>query len=251
MIAFISDIHSNTEALGQVLQKIEELGVERTICLGDVIGYGPEPRATLQKIMDVCDLSIIGNHEHGSMFYASDFNPKARAALDWTRDQLNSRDCDRSENMSFWNYLGDMAERYREGNFLLVHGSPRDPVKEYMVPSDGADKAKLAGCFELFDGAQVCLVGHSHVPGVYPESGGFLSPGEIGDSYDLDGKRAIVNVGSVGQPRDGDSRASFAVLDGETVHFHRVAYDIEATQQKIRAIPELPEYLADRLAKGR
>lgn len=251
MIAFISDIHSNTEALGQVLRRIEELGVERILCLGDVIGYGPEPRATLQKIMDVCELSLVGNHEHGSMFYASDFNPRARAALDWTRDQLNRRDCDRSENMSFWNYLGDMVEKHREGIMLLVHGSPRDPIKEYMVPGDGENAEKLAGCFELFDGAQVCFVGHSHVPGVYPESGGFRRPAEFDDTYELGDQRAIVNIGSVGQPRDGDPRASFVTLDGTTVKFHRVAYDIEATQRKIRAIPELPDYLADRLAAGR
>ncbi len=251
MIAFISDIHSNTEALGQVLQKIEELGAERILCLGDVIGYGPEPRATLQKIIEVCDLSLIGNHEHGSMFYASDFNPRARAALDWTRDQLNRRDCDRSENMSMWNFLGDMSERHREENFLLVHGSPRDPVKEYMVPSDGEDLDKLAGCFELFDGAQVCFVGHSHVPGVYPETGGFLRPPELDHSYELGDKRAIVNIGSVGQPRDGDPRSSFVTLNGTEVNFHRVESDIEATQRKIRAIPELPDYLADRLAQGR
>jgi diadenosine tetraphosphatase ApaH/serine/threonine PP2A family protein phosphatase len=249
MIALISDIHSNTAALGRVLDRIDELGVERIICLGDVIGYGPEPRETLRTIMDRCDVCLIGNHEHGSMFYASDFNPKARAALDWTRDQLNRRDFDRSANMGFWNYLGDMVERYRADNYLLVHGSPRDPIKEYMVPADGEDAEKLAGCFALFDGAQVCFVGHSHVPGVYRESGGFVRPDQCDDGYVVE--RCIVNIGSVGQPRDGDPRASFVTFDGSRVDFHRVAYDIEATQRKIRAIPELPDYLADRLAKGR
>lgn len=251
MIAFISDIHSNTEALGAVLGRIRDLQVERVICLGDVIGYGPEPRETLRMVMSACELSIIGNHEHGSMFYASDFNPKARAALDWTRDQLNRRDHDRTENMSMWNYLGEMKDRYREGNFLLVHGSPRDPIKEYMVPKDGADLEKLAGCFELFDGAQVCFVGHSHVPGVYLEGGGFLKPDAIDGRHELGDERAIVNVGSVGQPRDGDPRASFVTFDGARIDFHRVDYDLAATQAKIRAIAELPEYLADRLALGR
>ena len=251
MFAFISDIHSNTEALGQVLQKAREVGATRFLCLGDVIGYGPEPRDTLRTIMEVCEFSIMGNHEHGSMFYASDFNPRARAALDWTRDQLNRKDCDRVENMTMWNFVGDMKERYREDNFLLVHGSPRDPIKEYMVPQDAEDREKMAGCFELFDGAQVCFVGHSHVPGVYPESGGFLPPDQIGGRYTLGDERAMVNVGSVGQPRDGDPRASFVTFDGSTVEFHRVAYDIEAVQRKIRAVPELPDYLADRLAVGR
>ena len=251
MYAFISDIHSNTEALGRVLSRAKEAGAQRIVCLGDVIGYGPEPRETLTTIMEVCEFSIVGNHEHGSMFYASDFNPKARAALDWTRDQLNRRDCDRAENMVMWNYLGAMKERHREENFLLVHGSPRDPIKEYMVPPDCHDSEKMAGCFALFDGAEVCFVGHSHVPGVYPESGGFLSPDEIEGRYTFSGERAIVNIGSVGQPRDGDSRASFVTFDGETVEFHRVTYDIEAVQRKIRAVPQLPDYLADRLAVGR
>lgn len=251
MFAFVSDIHSNTGALGVCLEKIRGLEVDRILCLGDVIGYGPEPRETLLTTMEVCELSIIGNHEHGCMFYASDFNPKARAALDWTRDQLNRRDCDRGENMNMWNYLSDMKERYREDNFLLVHGSPRDPIREYMVPRDCEDREKMAGCFELFDGAQICFVGHSHVPGVYPESGGFLSPDQLSGVYELGDERVLVNIGSVGQPRDGDSRASFVTFDGEKVQFHREAYDIEATQRKIRAVAELPDYLADRLAQGR
>ncbi len=251
MIAFISDIHSNTEALGQVLAEIERLKVERIICLGDVIGYGPEPRETLTKIMQVCEFSMLGNHEHGCMFYASDFNPKARAALDWTRDQLNRRDLPRAENMAFWNYLGEMKDRYSEENFLLVHGSPRDPVKEYMVPADGLDEKKMQGCFAQMDGAQCCFVGHSHVPGVFPQAGGFISPGQTDNAYGLGQDMAMINIGSVGQPRDGDPRASFVTFDGETVHFHRVEYDLAKTQAKIRAIEELPDYLADRLAQGR
>ena len=249
MIALISDIHSNTAALHAVLQRIEELGADRILCLGDVIGYGPDPRETLSVIMEVCELSIMGNHEHGALFYASDFNPKARAALDWTRDQLNNGD--REAKMPLWKYLGDMKERYREEDFLLVHGSPRDPIKEYMIPRDGDDPDKLAGCFELFEGASVAFVGHSHIPGVYPETGGYISPTECEGSYRINGTRALVNVGSVGQPRDGDPRASFVTYETGEVRFHRVSYDIEATQRKILAIPELPEYLAERLSRGR
>lgn len=251
MIAFISDLHSNTEALSVVLAKIEGLGVDRILCLGDVIGYGPEPREVLQTVIDVCESSLLGNHEQGCMFYASDFNPRARAAIDWTRDQLNRRDCPRAQNALFWNYLDNMKDRSRDRDMLLVHGSPRDPVKEYMVPSDAGDAEKMQGCFDLFDGARLCFVGHSHVPGVYPESGGFLPPQDIDCRYAAGEQRAIINVGSVGQPRDGDPRASFATYDGETVHFYRVEYDYRATMAKISAIPELPDYLADRLAQGR
>ncbi|MEY3162497.1 MAG: hypothetical protein RIT25_2491 [Planctomycetota bacterium] len=251
MIAFLSDIHSNTEALGACLQESDRLGVKRILCLGDIIGYGPEPRETLLQVMARAEFSLLGNHEHGAMFYASDFNPRARAAIDWTRDQLNRKDRPREENMRMWTYLDAMKKEHREGELLLVHGSPRDPVREYLVPRDAEDKAKMAGCFELFGAAKLCFVGHSHVPGVYPESGGFLSPKDIGSEYRPGTGRAIVNIGSVGQPRDGDPRASFCTWDGTTVRFHRVEYDHRATMAKIRAIPELPDYLADRLAEGR
>jgi diadenosine tetraphosphatase ApaH/serine/threonine PP2A family protein phosphatase len=251
MIAFISDIHSNTEALETCLAEIERLGADRIICLGDIIGYGPEPRATLLRVMEVAEFSLMGNHEHGAMFYASDFNPRARAAIEWTRDQLNRRDCPREENMRMWNYLGEMPETRTDDGMLLVHGSPRDPVRDYLVPKDANDPEKMRECFGKMNGARLCFVGHSHVPGVYPEGAGYLAPDDVNGEYAVGAQRALVNIGSVGQPRDGDTRASFVTFDGTTVRFHRLAYDFERTMAKIRAIPELPDYLAERLAKGR
>jgi diadenosine tetraphosphatase ApaH/serine/threonine PP2A family protein phosphatase len=109
----------------------------------------------------------------------------------------------------------------------------------------------MQGCFAKFDDARVCFVGHSHVPGVYPEGRPYRAPTELPDGYRLGAERAMVNIGSVGQPRDGDPRASFVTFDAATVRFHRVAYDYRATMAKIRAIPALPDYLADRLAEGR
>lgn len=251
MIAFISDIHSNTEALGACLEEISKLGAKRIICLGDVIGYGPEPRKTLLTVMDVCEFSLLGNHEDGCMFYAPDFNPRARAAIEWTRDQLNRRDAPRDETMRMWKYLGEMRKEHREEGILLVHGSPRDPVKEYIVPRDANDAAKLADWFERMGEAQLCFVGHSHVPGVYLPHGEYKPPLSVDHRYVPNGQRAIINVGSVGQPRDGDPRASFATWDGTTVAFHRVEYDFESTMRKIRAVTQLPDYLAERLAQGR
>jgi diadenosine tetraphosphatase ApaH/serine/threonine PP2A family protein phosphatase len=253
MIAFISDIHSNTEALEACLREIEGLGVDRILCLGDVIGYGPQPRETLLRVMDVAEFSLLGNHEHGCMYYASDFNPRARAAIDWTKAQLNRRDCPRTENHRMWNYLDGMPKSKADGELFLVHGSPRDPVKEYLLPKDVQDGDKMRGCFDKFEeGTRLCFVGHSHVPGVYPEAGGFLSPKDNDHRWKpKPGERAMINVGSVGQPRDGDPRACFATWDGETIRFHRVEYDFQATMAKIRAVEELPDYLADRLAEGR
>ena len=150
-----------------------------------------------------------------------------------------------------WGYLGEMQETRQEDELLLVHGSPRDPVRDYMVPHDGGDSEKMGECFAKMGGARLCFVGHSHVPGVYPEGGGYLSPDTLQNVYPVGDERVLVNIGSVGQPRDGDPRASFVTYDGEAVAFHRVPYDHESTAAKIRAIPELPDYLADRLAKGR
>ncbi|MEO0481701.1 MAG: metallophosphoesterase family protein [Planctomycetota bacterium] len=251
MIAFVSDIHSNTEALSVVFEAIDQLGVDRVLCLGDVIGYGPEPRATLRMVIDRCELSLRGNHEEGCMNYASDFNEKALRAIEWTRQELNRKDQPRQENFEFWNYLDAMKIDYRENEVLLAHGSPRDPIREYIIPRDAQDAAKMKGCFDLFGDQKLCFVGHSHVPGVYVEGGNYVPPSECPDGYVLGDGRAIVNVGSVGQPRDGDTRSCFATWDGERVRFHRVEYDFESTMQKIRAIPELPDYLADRLAAGR
>ena len=254
MIAFLSDIHSNIEALSVCLAEIEEQGADRLICLGDVIGYGPQPRDALRTIMDRCEFSLLGNHEHGAMFYASDFNPRARQAIDWTRDQLSRRDCPREENTAFWQYLDGMKKEHREASMLFVHGSPRDPVREYMVPRDALDQQKMGECFAKMGDASLCFIGHSHVPGVFTKSGQFLLPSEIDMQWQVD-EPAIVNVGSVGQPRDGDPRSSFVTYDGDgtngTVRFHRVAYDVATTMQKIRGIEELPEYLADRLEQGR
>ena len=251
MLAYISDIHSNTEALQAVLAHARSVGVERYQCLGDIIGYGPEPRETLLRIMDLCEFSLLGNHEHAALYYAPDFNPRAKKAIEWTRDQLNRRDRPREENMRMWNYLGAMPERHAADDVLLVHGSPRDPVREYVVPKDGADRVKMGECFAKMDGARTCFVGHSHVPGVYPEGGGFLHPDEIDGAWRIDRDRALINIGSVGQPRDGDPRASYVTFDGATVRFWRVPYDVDATMAKIRAVGDLPEYLAERLAQGR
>lgn len=252
MIALISDIHSNTEALSAVLRDMDKGGVDRIYCLGDVIGYGPEPRATLQTIMDRCELSLLGNHEHGAMYYASDFNPKARAAIEWTKAQLNDTNFPRDENFRLWNYISEMPQSYTVGEMLLVHGSPKDPVRDYTLPGDVADPKKMKDRFDLMGASRVCFVGHSHVPGVYEDGSAFRSPGDVGGSWQLGDRKAIVNIGSVGQPRDGDPRSSYVTFDEQTrtVVFHRIAYDLEATQAKIRGT-ELPEYLADRLAVGR
>ena len=251
--AIISDIHGNIEALTVVLQHIEAQGITDIVCLGDVIGYGPNPRETLTACRNV-RFCLMGNHEEAVLYYGEDFNPKARQALEWTRELLNSPDYDRTENYELWNFLGNLRETVTEDNVFYVHGSPRVPTKEYMVPSDVNNPEKMQEVFAMFPG--LCFVGHSHIPGVYTEDLKFLSPGAAagagGKSWVAEtGKKALINVGSVGQPRDGDARSSYVVWDGKKVTFYRLEYDVKTTMDKIYAIPGLPNYLADRLIVGR
>ena len=251
MIAIISDLHSNMEAIRAVLDDIDRRRIDRIVCLGDVIGYGPEPVAALRLVKD-WELCLRGNHEEAVLYVAEDFNDKARAALDWTRDQLNDASIPREERFELWGLLGDhMKVSHKLEDALLVHGSPRDPIREYMLPRDVQNKEKMAGVFARMD-RPLCFVGHSHVPGVYPESGGFLPPSSFEDEYKVpSGEKVLVNVGSVGQPRDGDNRSCYVTWDGDTVRFHRVEYDYTATMRKILNSSGLPRYLADRLKVGR
>jgi predicted phosphodiesterase len=250
--AIISDIHSNVEALDAVLADIEKRKVEKIVCLGDVIGYGPQPRVTLLRSTE-WEVTLLGNHEEACMYHPEDFNERARVALEWTRDQLNARDQPPEENYKLWSLIGQMPTSHRLENALLVHGSPRDPVREYMLPRDAQDGTKMREVFERMP-VDFCFVGHSHVPGVYTEAPAFLAPARFPDGFKrsaASGGKALVNVGSVGQPRDGDVRASYATFDGETVWFHRVEYDYRRTQQKILETGVLPHYLAARLQEGR
>jgi diadenosine tetraphosphatase ApaH/serine/threonine PP2A family protein phosphatase len=253
--AIISDLHANIEALSVVMEHIASQGVTDLVCLGDVIGYGPNPREALQMTRDA-RFCLMGNHEEAVMFYGEDFNPKARAALEWTKEQLNSPEHDRTENYELWNFLGNLKETVLEEDILFVHGSPRVPTKEYMVPSDVKNPEKMGEVFALVP--WLCFVGHSHIPGVYTEDLRFLSADPekvvsgVGQSWaPVKGKKALVNVGSVGQPRDGDPRASYVIWDGQKLTFFRLEYDVRKTMDKIYAIEGLPNYLADRLIVGR
>jgi len=249
-IAIVSDIHANIEALEVVLADIKRKMIKDIVCLGDIIGYGPNPRECLQALMD-CKVVLMGNHEEAVLYYGEDFNPKAREAIDWTRDQLNRPECPKEENYDLWNFLGVMEQIVETDEAMFVHASPRDPTKEYVTPDDTRkNKEKLRDIFTRFD--RVCFIGHSHIPGVYTQELRYIDPKTIGNEYRLEeGRKALINVGAVGQPRDGDPRASYVTFDGTTIRFHRIEYDFKKTAEKIRQVSRLPDYLADRLAQGR
>ncbi len=245
--AIISDIHANLEALQAVFRDIESQDIQQVYCLGDVVGYGPNPCECVDLVMKKCSVTLLGNHDQGALFDPEGFNVGAEQAIFWTRKTLDaapSRDAQRR-----WDFIGELPRVHTEGDIIFVHGSPRNPLNEYVFPEDIYNQRKMERIFGLVKRA--CFVGHTHIPGVFTETLNFLSPEEIDYEYKLGNEKAIINVGSVGQPRDGIPLASYVTFDGEVVRFRRVEYDVEKTIQKIYAIAELDNFLGDRLRDGR
>jgi len=249
VIAIVSDIHSNLEGLQAVLKDLEKYPVEKILCLGDIVGYGPNPRECIDIAINF-DFSILGNHDEAALFVQESafFNEKARKAVEWTREQLDDP-IENEKNQERWNYLGELPRTYNVNGALLVHGSPRKPVKEYIFPETIFTPLKLERIFAMIE--HFCFIGHTHIPGVITEDCQYFSPQSLEDLYKFTDKKAIINFGSVGQPRDGDPRAAYGMIDGEKAIFCRVEYDYRTTMQKIYQIPELDNELADRLAEGR
>jgi predicted phosphodiesterase len=246
--AIISDIHGNLEALQAVLKDIEARGVSEIYCLGDVVGYGPNPRECVDLVMR-CKVVLLGNHDQGAIFDPDGFNPQAERAIFWTRAQLEDLSEPRQIRERRWEFLAERPRQVRENGFLYVHGSARYPLSEYVFPEDIYNMKKMERIFALVE--RYCFQGHTHVPGIFTENLQFLSPEDVNSQYKLDGRKTLCNVGSVGQPRDGDWRACYVMLDGETINFIRVEYDVETTIRKVYEIDELDNFLGDRLREGR
>lgn len=247
--ALISDIHANLEALESVLADIESQGVTEIYCLGDVIGYGPSPRECIDLIMKKCKLCILGNHDQGALFDPEGFNSTAEQAIFWTRDQLESPQGSPADNARRWDFLGELPRNHRENGFLFVHGSARNPLNEYVFPEDIYNQRKMERIFSLIE--RHCFQGHTHVPGVFTSHPRFLNPEDIDGEFRLTDEKVMINVGSVGQPRDGDPRSCYVIIDEDVVRFRRIEYPVETTVQKIYAVPELDNFLGDRLRDGR
>jgi predicted phosphodiesterase len=246
--AIISDIHSNYEALIAVLKDIETQNVEAIYCLGDIIGYGPNPRECIDKVIDL-PVVLLGNHDQGAMFDPEGFNPSAERAIFWTRAQLEAAGDSKQQREKRWEFLAERPRTFRDGPHLYVHGSARNPLNEYVFPEDIYNPRKMERIFAHVE--KYCFQGHTHVPGIFTESLQFYSPEEVEHVYELDSRKALINVGSVGQPRDGEWRACYVLLDGKAVKYRRVEYDIDTTVKKIYDIPELENFLGDRLRDGR
>jgi diadenosine tetraphosphatase ApaH/serine/threonine PP2A family protein phosphatase len=246
--AIISDIHANQEALQAVLADIAREGVTSIYCLGDIIGYGPNPCECIDAAMDF-DASVLGNHDQGALFDPEGFSSGAERAIFWTREQLESPDHDPERHRARWDFLCELPRCRCEGPYMFVHGSPRSPLNEYVFPEDVHNPLKIRKIFAVVQ--QYCFQGHTHVPGVFTEEGRFLRPDQIGNIYTLGQEKCLVNVGSVGQPRDGDPRSCYVLIEDDHVQFRRVEYPFETTAAKIYAIADLDNFLGDRLRDGR
>jgi diadenosine tetraphosphatase ApaH/serine/threonine PP2A family protein phosphatase len=238
----LSDIHSNLEAFQAVL---DDAGpVDEVWCLGDVVGYGPDPNACVDLLQSRPHRAIAGNHDWATLgrLNLRDFNSDARQANLWNREQLTPH------NLA---YLDALPETIEEEPFTLVHGSPRHAIWEYIIYPSTAQAN-----FDYFD-TPFCFVGHTHTPAIFrldnasDEEVCELVPPSLEEPVSLGPGRMILNPGSVGQPRDGKPEASYAILDSKalTVEHHRVAYPIEETQAKMLKY-ELPLRLAVRLRYG-
>ena len=251
--AIISDIHGNLTALQAVLKDMVANGAEHVLCLGDVVGYGPQPGECLDLLVHA-DFLIMGNHEEAVLHGAENFNPRAKRAIDWTRDAiLNQADPGVKERREAM--LNNLKVQESIRDLTFTHGSPRDPTRDYVMPRDARNKPKMQEIFTLL--RHVCFAGHTHLPGVFLEDGSFTRPGELwANTYFIEeNEKAFINVGSAGQPRDGDTRACYVLLDdsgdSRRVIYRRVEYDLERTASLIEKNEFLDNYLADRLRAGR
>lgn len=239
-VLLISDIHANYSALEAVLEKAQ--GYKAVWCLGDLVGYGPDPNECIQAVRQLPDLvCLMGNHDAAvlGVIETGAFNPEAREVVNWTRtviDPINKE------------FLAKQSARVTIDNFTLAHASPRYPIWEYLLDTYTADAN-----FDYFD-TEICLVGHTHVPVLYHHTNGAGSTSALIPEPNIQIQlptRVIANPGSVGQPRDRDPRAAYVIFDTEsyTWDYHRVVYDISSVQARMEKF-QLPDRHIRRLAGG-
>ncbi len=235
-IAIISDVHGNLEALNEVFKYVDNKNIEAVYCLGDIVGYGPNPNECVELVSQRCIKVVIGNHDHAALGLTSTeyFNDFAKISTHWTTNNLSE------ENK---NYLHSLEFTYSSDQFLAVHSTPSAPTLWHYILSEMDAQHE----FKYFD-ERICFIGHSHFPIIFNDRAGFTRAPKVklesGDKF-------IVNVGSVGQPRDGNPKTCFCVYDEKesSIEFVRLDYEIDKTREKIIKAG-LPVFLADRLKKG-
>jgi len=235
-----SDVHSNLPALEAVIAAYKKEAIDRYICIGDIVGYAANPQECIAKIKELNPVLVAGNHDWAcvDLISSRDFNPIAQEAVYWTKGKLSSEEKD---------FLKSLELLINEEGFILVHGSLDNPEDFNYLFEPGDAQVN----FELMS-AQLCFVGHTHIPGVFVEKDSKIGCTQQFPLKLSSGSKYIVNTGSVGQPRDRNPRASYCVFDSDagTVEIKRVAYNIKIAQDRIIAAG-LPIFLAERLAVGR
>lgn len=279
MKAFISDIHANKDALKNVLNDIDQHNADEIICLGDIVGYGPDPVACTDMVMERAETTIMGNHDYALLHGAIGFNDIAREAIDFTREimkcegseddtKLISRVClsclekdecpkcfdMESSGKEHWEFLENLPAHQRESNLLYVHGSPLDPTFEYVMPDvfSRFDPKNIRDMFTEVDRLAFC--GHTHYPCAVDSDIVFHYPQVDGLTITLNPeKKYIINIGSVGQPRDRDNRSSYVLFDEKemTVEWRRIEYDIQSVADRISSMCGLNNWCGERLLLGR
>lgn len=248
--ALISDIHGNLEALEAVLRAIRHEGIDEIWCIGDIVGYGPDPIPCTDLVMKNCSLTLMGNHDWALLNSPVGFNSLATAMVYKTKQWMRITDESTEEDKERWNFLSQLPLSAESDDMLLVHASPRAELSEYILPSDVAhDPGKFEEVFSMID--HLCIVGHSHVPCCITEDLELSGVRGEGLTIELDDRKRIINTGSVGQPRDGDNRACFVTVDDGTVRYIRVPYDYRRTIDKINKLGDEYQMLGYRLGLGR
>lgn len=239
--ALISDIHGNLEAFEAVLGAIKKEGVDKYLCIGDIVGYGADPEKVLSLVQSLSPEAIVaGNHEWGLVerLDLDYFNEEAKEAVLWTKKMLDKGAID---------YFKSFDLTYEKGEVTLVHGSLESPEEFHYIMDEGD-----AYITSQLSKTRLCFVGHSHMPGIFYCADDAMKRAKRGKVKIDPDKKYVVNIGSIGQPRDGDPRASYCIYDSSenTIEIKRVAYDIDTAKDKILKAG-LPSSLAYRLLEGR
>ncbi|MBD3346004.1 MAG: metallophosphoesterase [Chitinivibrionales bacterium] len=282
MKALISDIHANFDALSCVCNDIESRGIEDIICLGDIVGYGPQPEDCTDMVMTKASVSLMGNHDYALLNGPIGFNPVAAEAIRYTQERMipslaeqasgdhvvtgnyfpcacenKTPKCMVMEHTvpSRWKFMEELVETWRDENTLFVHGSALDPINEYVFPSSYVgiwNPERIQRMFEKTDWLIFC--GHTHLPCIITSDMRSIFPQDVNYRFSLDPKeKYIINIGSVGQPRDRDNRSCYCLFDekNRTIEWRRIPYDIESVVKKIEAICGIDNWCGERLRLGR
>jgi diadenosine tetraphosphatase ApaH/serine/threonine PP2A family protein phosphatase len=254
--AVISDLHANLPALEVVLADIDAQGIDEIYCLGDVVGYGPDPLACVDLMSERSRVTVQGNHDQALVHGAYGFHLRARDAIDWTRDELKPGFFSGRRVRDRWNWITSLPLRFERGPDVFVHGSPRDPTSEYLLAAwVDTQRESFEDAFSATQ--RLLFTGHTHLPCAITDTYDVLLPANLEEGFVVGARgesRAIVNVGSVGQPRDKDPRACYVVVHEEgadlRIEWRRLPYAIETTVARVDAQPRLHPSLGERLRHG-